>query len=150
MSYNEIPHILVDSVVLPNKPLSNLEIIDAAKRLSLYGFRGVFLRDTLPKKAKLTECGILNLDTSSGEGTHWVMWFKKGKNKFHFGSYGVQPPSELIAYLKSSIFYNSARVQQNGEVFCGHLFLFALKQLLLGNNLQAVINFFNIVIIKCL
>ena len=47
-----IPIILVDSVVLPNKPLSNLEIIDAAKKLSLDGFRGVFLRDTRPKKAK--------------------------------------------------------------------------------------------------
>ena len=53
MSYNEIPNILVDSVVLPNKPLSNLEIIDAAKNLSLYGFRVVFLRDTLPKKNKI-------------------------------------------------------------------------------------------------
>ena len=41
-----IPNILVDSVVLPNKQLSNLEIIDAAKKLSLDGFRGVFLRDT--------------------------------------------------------------------------------------------------------
>ena len=77
MSYNEIPNILVDSVVLPNKPLSNLEIIDAAKKLSLCGFRGVFLRDTLPKKLKLNECGILNLDSSSGDGIHWVMWFKK-------------------------------------------------------------------------
>ena len=47
MSYNEIPNILVDSVTLPNKRLSNLEIIDAAKRLSVNGFRGVFLRDTL-------------------------------------------------------------------------------------------------------
>ena len=75
MSYNEIPNILVDRVVLPNKPLSN----DAAKWLALYGFRGMFLRDTLPKKAKLNECGILNLDSSSGDGTHWVMWFKKGK-----------------------------------------------------------------------
>ena len=37
-----IPNILVDSVVLPNKPLSNLEIIVAAKKLSLDGFRGVF------------------------------------------------------------------------------------------------------------
>ena len=69
------------------------------------------------------------------------MWFRKGKDKFYFNGYGVQPPSELIAYLKSPIFYNSERVQQNGEVFCGHLFLFALKQLSLGNNLQAVINF---------
>ena len=61
MSYNEIPNILVDSFTLPNKPLSNLEIIDAAKTLSLYGFRRVYLRDTLPKKPKLNECGILNI-----------------------------------------------------------------------------------------
>ena len=139
MSYNEIPNILVDSVVLPNKPLSNLEIIDAAKKLSLCRFRGVFLRATLPKILKLNECGIFNLDLSSGDGTHWVMWFKKGKDEFYFDSYEVQPPSELIAYLESPIFYNGERVQQNGEVFCGHLCLFTLKQLSLGNNLQAVI-----------
>ena len=87
MSYNEIPNILVDSISLPNKPLSNLEIIDSAKKLSLYGFREVFLRDTLPTKSKLNECGILNLDSSSGDGTHWVMWFKKGKDKFYFDRY---------------------------------------------------------------
>ena len=69
------------------------------------------------------------------------MWFKKGKEKFYFDSYGVQRPSELIAYLTSPIIYNSKRVQQNGEVFCGHLRLFALKQLSLGNNLQHVINY---------
>ena len=126
MSYNEIPNILVDSIVLPNKPLSNLEIIDAAKKLSLYGYGGVFLRDTLPAKTKLNECGILNLDSSSGEGTHWLMWFKKSKDKFYFDSYEVQSPSELIAYLESPIFYNSERVQQNGEVFFGHLCLFTL------------------------
>ena len=140
MSYNDIPNSLVDSVVLPKKPLSNLEIIDAAKRLSLHGFRRVFLRDTVPKKAKLNECDILNLDSSSDDCTHWVMWFKKGKDKFYFDSYGMQPPSELIAYTRSPIFYNSERVQQNGKVFCGHLCLFALKQLSLGNNVQAVIN----------
>ena len=68
------------------------------------------------------------------------MWFKKGKDKFYFDNYGVQRPSELIAYLKSPIFYNSERGQQDGEVFCDHLYLFTLKQLPLGNNLQAVIN----------
>ena len=73
MSQNAIPNILVDSVVLPNKPLSNLEIIDAAKKLSLYGFRGVILIDTLPTKTKLNECGILNLDSSSGDGTRDVV-----------------------------------------------------------------------------
>ena len=145
MSFNMISNILVDSVVLPNKPLSNLEIIDAAKKLSLDGFRGVFLRATLPTKTKLNECSILkfilNLDSSSGDGTHLVIGFKNGKDKFYFDSYGVQLPSELIIYLKSPIFYNSERVPQNDEVFCGHLCLFVLTQLSLGNNLQTVINY---------
>ena len=116
MSCNEIPNILVDSVSLPNKPLSNFEIIDAAKKLSLYEFRGAFLRDTLPTKTKLNECGILNWDSSSGDDTHWVMWFKKGKEKFYFDSYGVQPPGKLIAYLKSPIFYNSEESNKTGDV----------------------------------
>ena len=68
------------------------------------------------------------------------MWSKKGKDMFYFDSYGVQPASERIAYLKSPIFYNSERVPQNGEVFCGHLCLFALKQITLGISLHAVIN----------
>ena len=101
MSYNEIPNILVDSVVLP---LSNLEIIDAPKKLSLCGFREVFLWDTHPKKVTLNQCVILNLDSSFGVGTHWVMWFQKGIEKLYFDSYGVQLLSELIAYLKSTIF----------------------------------------------
>ena len=88
------------------------------------------------KKAKLNECSILNLDSSSGDDTHLVMWFKKGKDKFYFDSYGVQLNSELIAYRETPRFYNRERVQQNGEVFCGHVCLFALKQLWLGNKLQ--------------
>ena len=47
---------------------------------------------------------MLNSDSSSGDGTHWVMWFKKGKENFYFDSFGVQTPSELIVYLKSPIF----------------------------------------------
>ena len=99
------------------------------------------MRETLHNKTKLNESRISNFDSSSGDGTHWFMWFKKGEGKFYFDSYGAQPPSELIAYLISPIFYNSERAQQNGEVFCGHLCLFALKQLSFGNNLQAVINY---------
>ena len=141
MSYNEIPNILVDSVVLPNKPLSHLEIIDSAKKLSRYWFRGVSLRDTLSKKAKIKRMWIFKF--------RFIFWWwytlgyvvQKCKDKFYFDSYWVQPPSQLIAYLKSPIFYKRERVQQNGEVFCGHLCLFALKQLSLGNNLQAVINY---------
>ena len=56
------------------------------------------------KKTKLNESGILKLDSSSGNGIHWVMLFKKVKDTFYFDSYGVQPASELLVYLKSPIF----------------------------------------------
>ena len=71
------------------------------------------------------------------------MWFKNGTDKFYLDSYEVQPPSELIAHLMSPIFYNSERVQENGEVFCGHLCLFGLMQVSLGYSLQAIINSYN-------
>ena len=77
MSYNEIPNILVDSVVLPNKPLSNLEIMMLLKSYHCVDLEGYFWETLFQKKPKLNECGILNLDLSSGDGTHWVMWLKK-------------------------------------------------------------------------
>ena len=45
-----LPNILIDSVVLPNKSLSNLEIIDAAKILPLSEFIGVFLKKLFLQK----------------------------------------------------------------------------------------------------
>ena len=141
MSYNEIQTILVDSVVSPNKPLSNLEIIDAAKSHNCMDLEAYFGETFSLNKTKLNKCGILSIDSYSCDGIHWIMWLKKGKDKKCFDSYRVQPTSELIAYLKSPIFYNSERVKQNGEVFCGHLCLFDLKQLSMVNNLQAVINY---------
>ena len=74
----------------------------------------------------------LNLNSSFGDGTHWVMWFKKGKDKFYFDSYGVQPPSELIEYLKSPIFYNSKRVQQSGEIFLRSLMSLRIEAAFFG------------------
>ena len=64
--------ITVGNIVLPNKPLTNFELEEAAQELNISNFRGVFLRNTLPKRPKKNECGILNLDDTSGNGTHWV------------------------------------------------------------------------------
>jgi len=76
--------IQVENIVLPNKPFSNFEIEDAVKKIGLKNFCSVFLRDTLLKKPKRNECAIINLDDTSGNGTHWVAWFKRGNNKFYF------------------------------------------------------------------
>lgn len=132
--------ISVEGVVLPNVPLSNFQLIEAAKKLKIKNFRGVFVRDELPKRPRSNECGILNLDDSRGVGSHWVCWYKKGAEKFYFDSYGLHPTTELIDYLKSPVYYNSERIQPDGEVFCGHLCLYILKKLSDGVYFQEVIN----------
>ena len=68
--------ISIENVMLPNKPLSNFELKDAARRLEILSFRGVFLLDTLPKKSNKKECVIVNFDKSGGPGTHWVKTVK--------------------------------------------------------------------------
>ena len=48
------------------------------KELKIPYFRGVFMRNDLPRKPLKRECGILNLDgvSGTGRGTHWVCWYK--------------------------------------------------------------------------
>ena len=115
---------------------------DGAKRLKIPFFRGVFLLDTLPKKPNKKECGIVNFDKSGGPGTHWVAWYKNGKTKIYFDSYDVQLPIEVVKYLKKPIHYNTDQLQPVGQVFCGHLCLYVLKELDMGHELQSVLNNF--------
>ena len=63
--------ISIEGLVLPNEPLSNIQLINAAKKLKIKNFKEVFVRDKLPRKqSRNAECGILNLDSSFGPGTH--------------------------------------------------------------------------------
>ena len=133
-------NISVHGVELTNKPLSNFELLEVVDKLNIPNFRGVYLRDTLPKKTQKKECGILNLDDTSGNGTHWVAWWKAKNEKYYFDSFGIQPPNELVKYLQSPIYYNTEQIQQSNQVFCGHLCLYVLKQLSLGMKLQNIIN----------
>ena len=134
--------ISIKNVILPNKPLNNFELEDAAKRLKIASFRGVFLLDILPKKPNKKECGIVNFDKSGGPGTHWVAWYKNGKTKIYFDSYGVQPSTEVIYYPGKPIYCNTDQVQPVGEVVCGHLCLYVLKELNAGQEFQNILNNF--------
>ena len=63
----------VEGLVLTNEPLSDTPLIRAAKILKIENFKGVFVRDKVPEKqSRNAECDILNLDSSSGPGTHWT------------------------------------------------------------------------------
>jgi len=99
--------ISVDRIVLPNRPLSNLEITESVKKLRMPSFRGVFVRDALPRTPTKNECGILNLDDASGNGTHWVLLRQLRR-----------PTSARIErYLNSAILYTTEKTSLKEKCF---------------------------------
>lgn len=89
------------------------------------------MRDLLPKNVSKNECGIVNLDSYKGFGTHWVCYYKKDKIKYYFDSYGGKPPKELVKYLgKDNIFMNDSQIQNYDDPpICGHLCVYVLNEL---------------------
>ena len=111
---------------LPNKPLSNIELLKYAKILNLHNFRGIYSRNALPSTGPYkNESAIINLDDKNGLGSHWVCYKKKGQKFWYFDSFGdLRPFKELFNYLKvKEILYNYNRYQTFNTVICGHLCL---------------------------
>jgi hypothetical protein len=87
------------------------------------------MRNSLPKKIRKRECGIVNLDNSENNGTHWTAYIKKGENIIYFDSYGnLTPDLKLVKYFKSDstrnkISYNYDKYQSYDTTDCGKLCL---------------------------
>lgn len=121
--------------MLPKRPLTNIDLESFGQYLPY--FRGVFMRDNLPKKPRNNECAILNLQTMKESGSHWVTYIKHKRkingvyvnNILYFDSFGkLQPPKELITYLGPDIQYNYDSFQNYNTVICGHLCLIFLYE----------------------
>jgi hypothetical protein len=90
-------------------------------------FRGVFMRDTLPKDGpRYIESGIINLDIQSGSGTHWTAYKKVGDKVDYFDPVGdLPPPLEFEKYVRKGgknivINYNIERYQPLDSNLCGY------------------------------
>ena len=84
------------------------------------------MRDALPTRPRRHESAVINLDDSSGLGTHYVAYVKRGRKVWYFDSYGnLAPPIELAQYLGSSasVVYNQTREQNFNTRNCGRLCL---------------------------
>ena len=131
--------LIVHGLSLPEKSLTMLELEQAIRKLHIPHFRGVFMRDDLPSKPRLTECGILNHDDLHGPGTHWTCWHKSGRFKVYFDPFGLPPPNEMEDYLRPEIRYSTDELQHRGDVVCGHFCLHVLKLLSEGWSFEDVI-----------
>ena len=122
-----------------DRGLTNIDINRYVRELRIDNFRGVFMRDTLPKVPYQKECGIVNFNTSDQVGSHWVCYYKNGMNKrIYFDSFGQLTLDEIQKYLKTKKEYETGKevIQRNTDIVqrvnthvCGHLCLFVLTSL---------------------
>ena len=97
------------------------------------------MRDTLPTKHHKNECGVINLDSNVGPGTHWTCYYIRNNKKYYFDSYGLDPPTELQNYLGKSVVCSTFQIQDIGTSICGHLCVFVLSRLTSGEDFYSII-----------
>ena len=84
---------------IPDKPLTNIELSTYAHELQIPHFRGIYMRDTLPRYPYSTDCGIVNLNTSSQSVSH--CYYRNKNVRIYFDSYGQITHVEIQRYLKT-------------------------------------------------
>ena len=112
--------------------MSNFDLSDWVKQLGIKHFRGVYSRDNLPEYINKKECGIINLDSQIGPGTHWAAY--RNIDDYHceyFDSFGLIMPSEIRTYLSKSgklVLYSGDEIQERDSVLCGYWCLYYLQE----------------------
>ena len=137
----------VGGVRIPDKALTNFELLNYANKLKIPNFRGIYMRDNLPAFPNPTECGIVNLNTSAELGSHWICYYKNKEERIYFDSFGMPALYEVQKYLKKPHLISELLIQRNTEIvqsdnskICGHLCLFVLKGLTDGKSFRHILN----------
>ena len=109
--------------------LTNFDLMKIARDLKLKPFR-VVMRNELLKLPKTTKNIIINLDSSRGEGTHWVCLYNTPDYKFYFSSFGDNPPKEVIKFFNRSEApvreYSDTQIQEFNTFYCGQISIYIL------------------------
>ena len=98
--------------------MTNFDIMNWVKELKIKTFDGVFNKGS---RQWASNCGIINLDSNNGPGTHWACYV----DSFYFDPFGLPPP-ENILFIKR---YNTLQYQKKKiSVLCGYFCLFFIKK----------------------
>lgn len=83
-------------------------------------YRGCWPRDRLPD-LQVHQFAIINLDDSSGPGTHWCVLFRTNDRCYYwFDSFGVYPPPEISKKVGTNILLSqNDQIQDLRSEACG-------------------------------
>jgi hypothetical protein len=104
---------------MKNNELTNFEIENILKKRNIKSFNGIFMRDELDKiEFKKKGFYVINLDKSTGPGSHWCVIYK-GIKTFYFDSFGFPTAEEIEKVIKPYI-YSTTQIQDINSSSCGY------------------------------
>ena len=116
--------------------LSNIQIVELAKKLKIPDFRGVFSRDKLPNQL-MSGSFIINMESDKddrgrpNQGSHWVASYIDHKMEpIYFDSFGFPAPIEVERYAKQTkkqLIYSRKEIQNISSSCCGYYSLYFCK-----------------------
>lgn len=77
------------------------------------------MRDDLPGNLPKGHFLILNLDDTTGGGTHWTALYNNGDMLYYFDSFGMPPPKEIKQKYKKKIKFSTSHLQNIDAISCG-------------------------------
>lgn len=109
-------------------------------------FLGCFPVDQLPCVDGKTKFSlIVNLDVSTGPGTHWCAIYKKNKKVYYFDSFGRPPPSKYLRFwfkrFVKSVFFNKIRHQEYDSSRCGGYCCWLIHEMSRGKSFSSLVRF---------
>ena len=125
-----------------DKGTTNIELIQLAKTLQIKYFRGVFMRDELPKMTinPNGESGIVNVNSADkNDSGLWLSYYKEDKQRIAYSTFGEPIIQELIDYLHKPILTSDHQTQSIEEVNCGERCILKLWLLSRGKKFEDII-----------
>ena len=111
-------------------------------------YEGCYAADRIPRCEKFPASMVVNLDTASEDGSHWVALFAKSPSHvYYFDSYGMPPDGLLEKYMKTNfkIITQSKKTYQSPfSSVCGHYCIYFLYSMSLDLNFDSTIKLLNI------
>ena len=114
------------------------------KYFKIKNFQGVVSRD------HIIDCVndgfyVVNIDDSTGPGTHWVVMYIKPYIIEYFDSFGLNCPEEVIHLsdiLEVNYLYNDSQFQNLNSVLCGYYCIYWINELYKGKSYYDLIKAF--------
>ena len=108
------------------KSLSNTELIEIAEKMKL-PLNNIIMRD---EANEINDDGfyIVNLDKSTGRGTHWTSLYYHPLKSYYFDSFGFVPPEEIEDVIMPYN-HNNKDIQDYNSDACGYYCIAFIKLL---------------------